>query len=79
MKAALSCSSSKYRSLIKRKSVATSIVKALRSLVVYAKYTRREPEGLFRAIHLKRENRRQGNGNTQACVSPRTLLDLSRR
>ena len=32
--------------------MATSIVKALRSLVVYAKYTRREPEGLFRAIHL---------------------------
>ena len=52
VKAALSCSSSKYRSLIKRKSVATSIVKALRSLVVYEKYTRREPEGLFRAIHL---------------------------
>ena len=47
MKAALSCSSSKYRSLIKRKSVATSIVKALRSLVVYEKYTRREPRRAF--------------------------------
>ena len=47
MKAALSFSSSKYRSLIKRKSVATSIVKALRSLVVYKKYTRREPRRAF--------------------------------
>ena len=47
MKAALSCSSLKYRSLIKRKSVATSIVKALRSLVVYEKYTRREPRRAF--------------------------------